>query len=76
MIILHFCLYGNIKNIDVVIIFIVCAFHFFILIISLVFYMLLMVDPFNDRCCVLEDERGRKFIFVELNFLYSVLLYV
>ena len=25
---------------------------------------------------VLEDGRGRKIIFVELNFLYSVLLYV
>ncbi|XP_037461147.1 uncharacterized protein LOC119332068 [Triticum dicoccoides] len=26
--------------------------------------------------CVLEDGRGRKLIFVELNFLYFVLLYV
>ena len=43
--------YGNIKNIGAVVIFIVCAFHFFILIVSLVFYMLLMADPSNARCC-------------------------
>jgi len=76
--------YGNIKNIRAVKIFTVRAFHFFSLIVSLVFNMLLMPDPFifvvaslfSQVLCVLEDGRGRKPIFVELNFLYSVLLYV
>jgi len=76
--------YGNIKNNRVVKIFTVRAFYFFSLIVSLVFNMLLMPDPFifvvaslfSQVLCVLEDGRGRKPIFVELNFLYSVLLYV
>mgnify|MGYP006933135233 FL=1 len=76
--------YGNIKNIRAVKIFTVRAFHFFSLIVSLVFNMLLVADPsifvvaslFSQVLCVLEDGRGRKLIFVELNFLYSVLLYV
>ena len=37
--------YGNIKNIRAVKIFIVRAFHFFSLIVSLVFNMLLVADP-------------------------------
>ena len=37
--------YGNIKNIRAVKIFTVRAFHFFSLIVSLVFNMLLMADP-------------------------------
>ena len=68
--------YCNIKNIRAVKIFTVRV--------SLVLNMLLMADPsifvvaslFSQVLCVLEDGRGRKPIFVELNFLYSVLLYV
>ena len=75
--------YGNIK-ICVLSKFSVCALRFFSLIVSLVFNMLLMADPsifvvaslFSQVLCVLEDGRGRKLIFVELNFMYSVLLYV
>ncbi|XP_020146939.1 uncharacterized protein [Aegilops tauschii subsp. strangulata] len=39
-------------------------------------YAQMTLQPINSVLCVLEDGRGRKPIFVELNFLYSVLLYV
>ena len=67
--------YCNIKNIRAVKIFTVRV--------SLVLNMLLLADPsifvvaslLSQAVCVLEDGRGRKLIFVVLNFLYSVLLY-
>ncbi|XP_037450460.1 uncharacterized protein LOC119320489 [Triticum dicoccoides] len=34
------------------------------------------LDSARKVLCVLENGRGRKLIFVEINFLYSVLLYV
>ena len=60
--------YGNIKNIRAVKIFTVRVFHFFNLIVSLVFNMLLVADPsifvvaslFSQVLCVLEDGRGRN----------------
>ena len=63
-----FVCYGNIKYTRAVKIFTVRAFHFFSLIVSLVFNMLLVADPsifvvaslFSQVLCVLEDGRGRN----------------